>query len=141
MVRLLAGRDALAGWEVRPIDGLSHAAVAEELRSSRIFVSLSRREGFGLPAAEAMACGCFVVGYDGFGGREFFDPEYCRPVEVGNPLALAAACAEVVARDRAEPGWLRERGLDAARCVRRRYSMESERDDVVRAYSDYLPTA
>ena len=35
--------------------------------------SPSASEGFGLPVAEAMACGCAVVGYTGLGGRELFD--------------------------------------------------------------------
>jgi len=46
--------------------------VADILRSSRVFLSFSQREGFGLPPLEALACGCAVVGYHGFGGRALF---------------------------------------------------------------------
>ena len=31
-------------------------------------------KGFGLPLAEAIACGCIVVGYDGLGSRDFCYP-------------------------------------------------------------------
>ena len=37
------------------------------LRESAIFLSFSLREGLPLPPAEAMACGCVVIGFHGFG--------------------------------------------------------------------------
>jgi len=40
---------------------------------STIFLSLQRFEGFGLPALEAMAAGCLVVGFAGDGGWEYAD--------------------------------------------------------------------
>ena len=30
-------------------------------------------EGFGLPLAEAAACGCYLIGYSGLGGRELLE--------------------------------------------------------------------
>ena len=57
-----------SGWEVRPLEGLSEDQVADQLRSTTIFLSLAYQEGFGLPAAEAMACGAYAVGFHGFGG-------------------------------------------------------------------------
>lgn len=38
---------------------------------SRYFLTLSAAEGFGLVPLEAMAMGTTVVGYDGFGGRQY----------------------------------------------------------------------
>ena len=69
-----AGVASRLGWEFTPITGMSELEVSARLRKTKIFVSLSEHEGFGLPAAEAMASGCYVVGYAGGGGREFFDP-------------------------------------------------------------------
>ena len=66
-------------WELVPIQGQTENEVATILRSCAIFLSLSDRDGFGLPPAEAMACGSYVVGYPGGGGREFFDSSYCSP--------------------------------------------------------------
>ena len=48
-----------------PIDGLPESAVASILHRHSIFFSTQNREGFGLPAVEAMACGCLPVGYSG----------------------------------------------------------------------------
>ena len=77
ILRLLG--DRLDGWEVVEIDRRPEAEVAGLLRESPIFLALGRQEGFGLPAAEAMASGCFVVGFSGFGGRELFDPRVLGP--------------------------------------------------------------
>jgi hypothetical protein len=57
------------------IHNQGEAKVAELLGESAIFLSLSRREGFGLPPVEAMAAGCLVVGFLGEGGREFGTPQ------------------------------------------------------------------
>lgn len=60
------------GWKARPMNDLTHLQVAERLNSARIFLSFGHPEGFGLPLAEAMASGCWVVGYSGGGGDELF---------------------------------------------------------------------
>lgn len=135
---LLRGHGAIDGWEVRRLEGLDEDGVAERLRSTTIFMSLAHREGFGLPAAEAMACGAYVVGFHGFAGREFFRPEFSHPVAPGDVLGLARGIAEVIERERAEPGWCQARGADAARFIASEYSPERERQDVVQAYSALL---
>ena len=65
--------------------------VAARLQHTQVFLSVSHREGFGMPPLEAMACGAYVVGYDALGGREFLRPDVACPVETGNVLALARA--------------------------------------------------
>ena len=61
------------GWTLQRIECCSHAEVVAVLQRSLVFLSFGHPEGFGLPVAEAMACGCAVVGYSGLGGRELFD--------------------------------------------------------------------
>ena len=75
-----------ASWSVKPIVGLSHDQVIKLMQESLVFFSFGFPEGFGLPVAEAMACGCAVIGYDGLGGRELFQfarqfPGLCFPIE------------------------------------------------------------
>lgn len=60
------------GWIGHPLDNISHTEVAQALNSGSIFLSFGHPEGFGLPVAEAMASGCWVVGYTGLGGSELF---------------------------------------------------------------------
>ena len=47
-----------------------------------------------MPAAEAMACGSYVIGNHGQGGREFFLPEFSTAIEAGDTLAFARAVEE-----------------------------------------------
>jgi glycosyltransferase involved in cell wall biosynthesis len=118
--RLLGER--LAGWETTPIAGMSEGETAATMRAAPVFLALGYREGFGLPAAEAMASGCFVVGFPGFGGREVFDPSFSTAVEDGDVRAAAAAVAAACARYEADPAAVRADGARAAAAVRERFS-------------------
>jgi len=57
------------------IDGMTEDQVAATLRASKIFFSAQDQEGFGMPALEAMICGCLVAG---FGGTRRFPHPYAR---------------------------------------------------------------
>ena len=73
VVELLKKQPWLKGWTLQPIKNLSHAEVLNTFTASDIFLAFGHPEGFGLPIAEALACGCAVVGYSGLGGRELFN--------------------------------------------------------------------
>lgn len=53
------------------IHGRSHQEVAEMLRSSHIFLATGFPEGCPLPPLEALASGCLLVGFTGFGGWDY----------------------------------------------------------------------
>lgn len=53
------------------INNKSRGEVAQILRESYVFISLSKNEGLGLPPLEAMASGCLVCGFHGGGGQEY----------------------------------------------------------------------
>ena len=69
---LLRSQPWFAGWTLEPIQGLGQADVAKQLQKSLAFLAFGHPEGFGLPLAEAAACGCALIGYSGLGGRELF---------------------------------------------------------------------
>ncbi|MBI1862046.1 MAG: glycosyltransferase family 4 protein [Deltaproteobacteria bacterium] len=91
-ILLLLESRGLSGFSVKPLDGLPLSGVAEALGRAAIFLSFSQAEGFPLPPIEAMVSGCLVVGYHGQGGREYFQPDFCLPVEPG---ALRSYCETV----------------------------------------------
>ena len=65
-----AGLQHCTGWQGEPLEGLNHAQVANRLNGARLF-SVIIPKGL-LGHCEAMASGCWVVGYSGGGGRELF---------------------------------------------------------------------
>lgn len=60
------------GWKLVSIDQQPQLEVARTLQQSLMFLAFGHPEGFGLPLAEAIACGCALVGYSGLGGQELF---------------------------------------------------------------------
>jgi glycosyltransferase involved in cell wall biosynthesis len=129
ILRLLG--DRLEGWEVVEIEGRPEAEVAALLRESPIFLALGRQEGFGLPAAEAMASGCFVVGFPGFGGRELFDPQCSGPVEDGDILGAAARLAGAIDLYESRPSQLREAGMRARRRIVEAWTPAEQRRELL----------
>lgn len=138
VLRVLTDRGVLRGWETVVISGLTENGVAATLRSSKIFLAVSVREGFGLPPLEAMASGCYVVGYHANGGREYMGENFSRTVEAGNVLELAEALEQAIARESEQPGWLRSRGLAASEYVHSHYCPAVEKADVIAAYSEFI---
>jgi hypothetical protein len=132
---LLRMRGALEGWEVVAIEGRSEREVAEILRGSRIFLSFSEREGFGLPPCEALACGCLVVGFDGFAGREFFRPPFALTVADGDVAAFARELEALMRRTEELPEQARAAAEEGARFVHERYSTQVERQDLVDVFA------
>jgi Glycosyl transferases group 1 len=130
---LLALRGCLDGWEIVSIDGRPERETAELLRSCAIFLSFSEQEGFGMPPAEAMACGCYVVGFSGLAGREYFDPATSTPVEEGDVLAFARAVERALRAEEGAQG-MRQRALTASARILNDYSPEGQRADLVSFY-------
>ncbi|WP_456695326.1 glycosyltransferase [Aeromicrobium sp. P5_D10] len=117
-------------WEPVPLTGMSEMQVAETLRRTAVFLSLSDRDGFGLPPAEAMASGCYVVGYTGGGGEEFFDPDYCAPVRSTAELVQALERAMTTS-----PAELAAAGSRASAAILDRYHSDGLRQDLERIFT------
>jgi hypothetical protein len=123
----LYARHALDGWVLEEIRGMSHAQVSDVLGTSQLFLSFSQREGFGLPPAEALGRGCYVIGYAGWGGNEFFDAAHSQLVLEDDLEGFVSAVAD----------WIANRGWDAdiaragSRKILQTYSPEIERNSVV----------
>lgn len=71
-------------WTFQPLHGMPEAEVAAALGRSRIFLAFSDFEGCPVPPIEAALCGNVVIGYPGWGGREYWDEPNFRDVEFGN---------------------------------------------------------
>lgn len=112
-------------WELRPIRGLSERQVGAAMRESAIFLSLSERDGFGMPPAEAMACGAYVIGYPGGGGEEYFDQSYSSPV--GSTAEFARAIQRACSQP---PEDLAEMGRAASSAILSHYHTDGLKQDL-----------
>lgn len=79
-----------------PIDGVDEDAVARLLGESQVFLSTGLYESFGLPALEAMASGCIVVGFHGHGGRAYAHAENGVWCQDGDLVGCAQALHRTV---------------------------------------------
>ncbi len=115
-------------WEWVGIVDQAHKQVIEQFQSCALFLSFGHPEGFGLPVAEAMACGCAVVGYSGLGGRELFElgRHYgtVEEVAVGDWLGMVRAAERIDRQLTTDPEGFSKRLLAVSRLIRRLYSPE-----------------
>jgi glycosyltransferase involved in cell wall biosynthesis len=80
------------GSAAESVEARTEADMAAFYNRCDVFVFPSLAEGFGLPALEAMACGCAVITTDCGGVSAFARPgENCLMVPAGQPRALAEA--------------------------------------------------
>ncbi|MFW2455683.1 glycosyltransferase family 4 protein [Methyloversatilis discipulorum] len=135
VVNLLKFRGRLGQFQLVPFSGRPQSEVAELMKDSAIFLSFGQYEGFGLPPAEAMACGCIVIGYHAGGGKEFMRPEFSFPIAYGEVLDYVRTIEDVVEGMNSEPGKFEAMGRAASDFILEQYAMEKEEEDVVRFWS------
>jgi glycosyltransferase involved in cell wall biosynthesis len=130
VINILKFRYALDDYKIVPIEGKTEKEVAQILNDTMIFLSFGYQEGFYLPAAEAMACGCVVIGYHGMGGREFFKPEFSFPITNGDIILFAQTLEKVIDSNKSNKNILKEKGKMAAEFIAKKYSIEQQEKDV-----------
>ena len=112
--------------------------VASALQDALFFLSCGHPEGFGLPLAEAIACGCLVVGYHGLAGRDFALP-HMQVVEFGDLLGLLKGVEQELARFDAAPEAVIKERLASSETILRTYSLEAELDYCLRTWAHICP--
>ncbi len=123
-----------ADWQGEPIIDLSHLEVSQRLNGAKLFLSFGHPEGFGLPIAEAMAAGCWVVGYSGGGGNELFRFGASSNINFGDwsgfQLAIQKALECFSQQPRVTEMLIQRQSL----AVRTLYSLEQERSSILSAW-------
>lgn len=136
VLQLLELRGAIAPGEAVAIEGVRHRDVRRLLGMTRVFLSGSEMEGFGLPVAEALASGAVVVGYDGEGGRELFRDPFAIRVDGGAVLSFADRAERVIRTVREEPATYRRWARLGREFVLERYSRTREVASVKQAFAE-----
>jgi hypothetical protein len=135
---MLKFHGALRDFSVVPIHDMSAQQAADVMGQSMIFFAFGYPEGCPLPPAEAMARGCVVVGYHGWGGLEYFKPGFSYPIDAGDILGFVASAEKVLdACRKGDPGVL-EKGRAASKFIRKHYSREIEENDVIGAWTELV---
>ena len=137
---MAAARPLFQRYPFRELPRMSHAALAQELREALVFLSIGHPEGFGLPLAEALACGCLVVGYHGLGGRDFA-LEAMRCVEFGDLLSFLEALEQELQRFEASPELVSSQRIQAAQDIQTCYGPEQEQAVALRVWQQVLRLA
>lgn len=128
----------LQGIDFVELPRLRHDEVAAALREALLFLSCGHPEGFGLPLAEAIACGCLVVGYHGLAGRDFALP-HMRVVEFGDLLGLLQGIDAEIQRFDADPAQVIDERVKASQTIQARYGLEQERECCLRTWAHLCP--
>jgi hypothetical protein len=136
----LKARGALDGWRLVPLQAMSTRDVAHALHDAAIYLSCGDEIGESLARlpAEAMSCGCLVVGYSGHGGDEFFRPEFCFRVQDGDMRGLLSTTERVLGSYEGERERFWSMGRSASQFIAERYTRARERNDAVDVFGRIL---
>lgn len=136
---LLNGRGRLLGEHpIAIVNIIPRMELAEALQKTAIFLWAGHGEGFGLPVAEAMACGCVVVGFHGGGARQLMQADRAVPIEGGNVLAMAQAVEQLLVQRSRDPAPLAAMGQRAAQYIRDVHSFDQEARSILQAWAAIL---
>jgi hypothetical protein len=136
VINALKFRGALQGWSLAVIKDMPERELVDVLEESMIFLSFGYPEGCPAPPAEAMAAGCVVIGYHGWGGREYFKPEFCYPVETADVTTFAQTVERVIQELERDSARVQEKARQASQYVKATFTRGHEEADVVAAWRE-----
>lgn len=134
IITMLSRKPEMKNWHFAPIEDKSETEVSSILKDSSIFLSLNHKEGFGLPPVEAMAAGCYVIGYAGQGGKEYFKEDFTGRIPDGD----ISAFVEEVLRVSQNEKELKEKGQRASDFILQRYTFAAEEESILKFWNSIL---
>jgi Glycosyl transferases group 1 len=138
VINILKFRNNINNWSFVSIENKSEDEVASIMKESQIYLSFNYNEGFGLPPAEAMACGCIVIGYSGMGGHEYFNPDFTYEIQDRNIISFVEKIEEVTHQIDTNNELVIEKGKKASDYILNQYSLINEENDIVQTWNNIL---
>lgn len=133
-VQLVRRSGRLGDWQIVLIDQMTQQQVADELGRAAIFLFGAEREGVGLPGAEAMASGCYVVGFTGDGAKEYMLPEHSSVIADSDVVDMCDRTLEAMDWFETSPEVMRRRAEAGREWVRSRHGAELVRQRLAEAF-------
>lgn len=72
LIQQYRAKHPIGSLTFRKIQDLPQKQLSTIMGQHKYYLTLTPIEGFGLPPLEAMSSGCVVLGFDGYGGRDYF---------------------------------------------------------------------
>ena len=138
VINILNSRQNINDWQFIAIENKTENEVAQIMQESAIFLSFNYQEGFGLPPAEAMACGCIIIGYTGLGGEEYFNNNFSYPIYNRNIIDFTTKIEEVVSLYNINKNLFLSKGLKGSKYILNEYSKENEIKDILTTWNEIL---
>lgn len=138
VLNILQNRNNIEDWKFIPIENKSETEVAKIMHESAIFLSFNHKEGFGLPPAEAMACGCIVIGYKGQGGKDYFNEDYSYPIDDGDIAKFAKTIEEVTMEFSTNYNSMVRKGKVASEFILGEFNLVNEEKDTIKIWQNFV---
>jgi glycosyltransferase involved in cell wall biosynthesis len=138
VINILKFRGVLKNWQLVGIQNMNEQEVASTLKDSAFFLSFSINEGFGMPPAEAMACGCIVVGYSGKGGEEYFKDEFSYTIADRNVQEYAKKLEKILLSYEHDTTPFLEQSKKASEYILKEYAIEVEQNDIATVWKNII---
>lgn len=122
VINILRYRGVLDSFALVPIDNKSERDVAAIFKDSLLYLNFCFEEGYCLPAAEAMSCGCVVIGNHGNGAKEILRPDFSSPVGQGDIIQFVRCVEDVIHQYHENPRILHEKARKGADFIQQNYS-------------------
>ena len=117
------------GWVLDPILNVSNSELKRKIIRSKIFLSFSNFEGFGLPPLEAALLGNKIIGYDGGGGSEYWKEPIFTKIEQGEIYKFGEKIIKNIKNY--DSNWLNNTKKQRQNLIKK-YSLNSEKKSLVK---------
>jgi glycosyltransferase involved in cell wall biosynthesis len=109
-------------WKIKNLQNLSEKKTFVLLKQSKIFLSFSNLEGFGLPPVEAAMAGNTVIGYTGEGGNEYWKKPLFIKINSGEINKFVKTIIQHIKNDRNKKKFLKKH----INLLRKKFSKDNE---------------
>jgi len=116
-------------WKLDPILNVSNSELRKKIIRSKIFLSFSNFEGFGLPPLEAALLGNKIIGYDGGGGSEYWKEPIFTKIEQGENYKFGENINKNIKNY--DSNWLNNTKKQRQNLIKK-YSLNSEKKSLVK---------